>query len=112
MVADDERRVVKAEPVVAAAVSSPAPEAEALAHGPKRRRRRKSSGDGRHRQPARGAAVGALGTAARSSTSDAQGTEAAKFPDLAGSSRADALVNASSTVAVLAQTQSRICFND
>ena len=111
MVADDERRVVKAEPVVAAAVSSPAPEAEALAHGPKRRRR-KSSGDGRHRQPARGAAVGALGTAARSSTSDAQGTEAAKFPDLAGSSRADALVNASSTVAVLAQTQSRICFND
>ena len=127
-VADAERRVAKAELVAAAAVSSPAPEAEALAHSRKRRRKKTTevaedqvSETGAADEPARGkkkcnqkvaapaaeAAVGALGAAARSSIVDAPGTEAAEFSDLASSSRADALVNASSPVRVLAQTQSR-----
>ena len=113
MVADSERRVVKAELA----------EADALAHSRKRRRKKttevaedqvsetgaadelargKKKCNQKVAAPAAEAAVGALGAAARSSIIDAPGTEAAEFSDLASSSRADAPDNASPPVKVLA----------
>ena len=113
VVADAERRVAKAELAAAAAVSPPAPEADALAHSRKRRRKKttevakdqvsetgaadelargKKKCNQKVADPAAKAAVGALAPA----------TEAAKCSDLASSSRADAPDNASPPDQVLA----------